>query len=172
MNCNESTFLLERRWDGALSGEEERALGEHLTACAACRAESRAIAAADIAFLALPALEPPVDIAAAVSRRIAQEAPAEPNRGVFWAAFALAALLAALFWQSGVTPAVLWNSAPVAALAGPVESVLHGWWGPIRIYAGAASPLLAVLAPVAAVLTLLEIGVAGLFVARRAADVS
>lgn len=172
MNCNEFGFLLESRRDGALEEREERALSAHLEACSACRAEEAAIAAADAAFRMLRAMEPPVDIAAAVSRRIAREAPAESYRGLFWGALALATVLAALLWRAGFTPAVIWGDAPLAALLRPLNAMVLGWWEPVRIALGAVSPLLTVLAPVALTLTLLETALAGLFVVRRAANVS
>jgi anti-sigma factor RsiW len=172
MTCNQSTFLMERRWDGKLDAEETRALDEHVSGCPACRAESRAIAAADLAFLSLPVADPPVDIAAAVSRRIAREAPAEPHRAWFWGLFAFAAMAAALLWHAGITPVVVWNSPPVALLAGPVESLVGGWLKPVSITLGTLSPALAALAPIAAVLAALELGLAGLFIIRRVANVS
>lgn len=172
MNCNEYTFLLERRLDGALDDADARKLGAHLNECAACRAEEAAIAAADAAFQMLPSMEPPIDIAAAVSRRISREAPAESYRSAFWGVFVFAAVLAAFVWHSGFTASVPWGSGPVATVLGPLEHAVSAWWKPMRIALGAASPLLAILAPIAVVLTLLETGLASLFVARRAANVS
>ena len=67
LNCDKASFLLERRWDKALSPEEERALDSHLTVCETCREEAAAIELADAAFADLPTLEPCRDIAAAVA---------------------------------------------------------------------------------------------------------
>lgn len=167
MTCNDYLFMLDDRLDGRLDEAREEALDAHLRTCAACRAEAAAIARADAAFLLLPEAEPPVNIAAAVSRRIAREAPAEAHRGWFWGVFALATALAAVVWHAGFTPGVIWGDAPVAALLGPVESVARAWWEPVRIALGAASPLFSIFGPFAVALTMLELGLASLFVVRR-----
>ena len=167
MTCDQATFALERRWDHALSGEEERALDDHIGACATCRAEAEAIAMADAVFLRLPDMDPPVNLAAAVAQQIAQEAPAEPRRGWFWGSVAvLAAVLAGLF-SLGITPAALWNAPVIAAVFAPAAHAVSDWLRPVTLPLEALSPAIGSLAPWAGAIAVAEIGAIGMWVARR-----
>ncbi len=167
MTCDQATFALERRWDHALSGEEERALDSHIGACATCRAEAEAIAMADAVFLRLPDMDPPRNLAAAVAQQIAQEAPAEPRRGWFWGGVvALAAVLAGLY-MLGITPATLWNAPVVAAVIAPAAHTVSDWLRPVTLPLEALLPAIGSLAQWAGAIAVVEIAAIGLWVVRR-----
>lgn len=166
MTCDAATFALERRRDGTLGADEARALEGHLRACAACRAEAAAISLADAAFMRLPEVEPPRDLAAAVAAQIAREAPAEPGRGWVWGAFAvLAAVCAALYW-AGVTPAFLWNLPLVAAVFGPVVDGVSDWLRPVTLALQPLTPVAGAALAWAAALAVAGTGLLGLWAAR------
>lgn len=166
MTCDQATFLLERRWDHALSGDEEHSLDVHLRECAVCQAEAEAIAVADAMFVRMPDIEPPVDIAAAVARRIAEEAPAEPRRGWIWAGLLALATLVAALWHSGLTPAVLWADPAVTAVVAPLTHTASVWLRPVTMTLQALSPAIGSLAAWLGVILALEMGMLGLWMLR------
>ncbi|HEY3414284.1 MAG TPA: zf-HC2 domain-containing protein [Armatimonadota bacterium] len=171
MTCDQATFMLERRWDKTLTGEEERALDSHIQGCAVCRTEAEAIAFADATFLQLPECKPPIDIAAAVSKRIAGEAPAEPRRALFWGAvFAIAAVAAAI-WQFGIPiPAAVFASPYYASahsiFATASEAVVQ-WLRPMISIARSLSPAAPAILPVLGVAAAAETVVLGRWLVRR-----
>lgn len=135
LNCDKASFLLERRWDRALSPDEETALNQHLAVCAACRDEAAAIELADAAFDDLPTLEPCRDIAAAVASAIAREAGPEPKRWWFWVFSAAIAAAFTAIWQFGLTIHLDLQRAPlistVAKLAAIYWRNLGEWMRPL-----------------------------------------
>ncbi|HEY3266733.1 MAG TPA: zf-HC2 domain-containing protein [Armatimonadota bacterium] len=167
MTCDKATMLLERRWDGALNGEEERALDDHIRDCETCAAEAQAIALADAAFLAIPEEDPPVDITALVRERLAEESPAEPRRLWFWIGAVLVSALAAMTWRSGLSPATWMQIPAVAAVASPITHIVADWLRPVGLACAAVSPALVTLAKWAAAPVALEVIALGLWMARR-----
>jgi len=156
MNCDRIGMLLERRWDGPLTELEERMVQDHLSRCAACREENEAIRLADVAFLDLADLEPPINIAAAVAQRIARETTVEPRRAWFWAL--IAAITAA--WSAvahyGITlPSWVCDSVCIrvahTAVASWADSM--SWWlNPVTTALRAAGPILVPILILSAVL--------------------
>lgn len=157
LNCDKASFLLERRWDKALSPEEERALDSHLTVCETCREEAAAIELADAAFADLPTLEPCRDIAAAVATAIARETGPEPKRWWFWAFSATLAAAVTAIWQFGLTIHVDWKSLPLLSTAYDAAGVffasVSGWVTPILQIAAHLAPT---LGPIVLVLMAIE----------------
>jgi hypothetical protein len=155
LNCDKASFLLERRWDRALSPQEERALDEHLAVCATCRDEAAAIELADAAFNDLPTLEPCRDIAGAVAAAIARESAAEPKRSWFWLFSAALAAVVAAVWRFGLTIHLDWQRTPLLSTVGEAVGIywrnLGEWVRPFLSIGGYLAPtygpiLLAVLA--------------------------
>lgn len=76
MDCDKYMELLSARLDGALTGEEERELEEHLAACPDCRAVGAQLSALQGAFPELEEVEAPEGFTQGVMGRIrALEAP-------------------------------------------------------------------------------------------------
>lgn len=166
MTCDQATFMLEQRLDNALSEEAEKTLDEHLATCAACRVEAEAVAVAEAAFVRLPDLAPPVDIAAAVRRRIAREAPAERGRRWSWVAIGgLAFVLAAVF-SLGYTPAAVFGIPAVTAVIAPITQLVAEWIRPIVLPLRALSPAIGPLAGQLVILVVAEVGLVGWWMAR------
>lgn len=171
MTCDRATFMLERRWDKTLSGEEERALDEHIRECETCREEAEAIAFADATFLKIPECVPPMDIAAAVARRVAAECPAEPRRGWFWMAIIVVMASIATAWHFGF-------AVPAAVLSGPQFKAAHDiaatmwgtvqtWLMPVIAVVRSLAPAAPVLIPIAAVAAAVETAALGTWVLKR-----
>jgi anti-sigma factor RsiW len=173
MNCDRASLLLESHLDGTLGPEEQGDLNAHLDACLTCRAELAAIHLTDQAFLELADEEPPINIAAAVRTRIAEEAPAEPRRGLVWGAIGLAAALMALILEFGVAipPSVL--QSPAARAVRVVLSfgydLVAAALRPVAWVPGALLQAWPVLWPVATVLALLAISLTILWIRRQRA---
>lgn len=171
MTCDTATFMLERRWDKTLSGEEERALDEHIRQCEPCRREAEAIAFADAAFLQMPDCIPPIDIAAQVARRVAAECPAEPRRNWFWlsALVVIAALVA--IRQFGITvPSAIFNAPVYKAghdIAVTLTATLGAWLKPVFAIAKSLSPVAPILIPTAGILAVVETATLGTWILKR-----
>ena len=76
MSCDKYLELLSARLDGALTGEEERELEEHLAICPGCRAAGAQLAALQGAFPELEEIEVPEGFTQGVMDRIrAEEKP-------------------------------------------------------------------------------------------------
>ena len=74
MSCDKYLELLSARLDGALTGEEERELEEHLAICPGCRAVGAQLAALQGAFPELEEMEVPEGFTQGVMDRIREEA--------------------------------------------------------------------------------------------------
>ena len=171
MTCDQATFMLERRWDKTLTGEEERTLDNHIQVCAVCRAEADAIAFADATFLQLPECKPPVSIAAAVSKRIAEEAPAEPRRAWFWGAVVAMAAIAVAVWQFGIpVPTAVFASpyyASVHSVVATVSGAVGQWLSPLISIARSLSPAAPVILAVLGVAACIETVMLGRWMVRQ-----
>ena len=76
--CEQYLLLLSARLDGALTGEEERELEEHLSCCPDCRAAGAQLAALQGAFPELEELKAPEGFSRGVMERIRTEKKAIP----------------------------------------------------------------------------------------------
>jgi hypothetical protein len=170
MTCDQATFMLERRWDKTLDGDEERNLDGHIRGCETCRAEADAIVLADAAFMRIPECAPPLNIAAAVARRIAEESPAETKRAWFWGAVMAIAAAAAAVWEFGIP-------VPAALLSGPYVASIHSalatlagaagyWLRPAMTVIRSLTPAAPTLIPFFAVMVTLEMMLVARWMAR------
>lgn len=75
MTCDQYWKLLSARLDGALTGEENQALEEHLAVCPDCRAEQSRLAAIHAAFGELEEIDAPEGFTQGVMDRVRAEAP-------------------------------------------------------------------------------------------------
>lgn len=170
MTCDQASFLLERRWDRALSGDEERALDQHLAGCALCQAEAEAIEAADMAFQDMEVLEPPRGLVEAVAQQIAREVPAEPKRGWFWVALAMIATAWGSISYFGISLPLGWTQSSYYLAASiavtKATSALADWAHPVTVAWKALGPY---LLPVLILCAALEVGLAALWMLRRTA---
>jgi predicted anti-sigma-YlaC factor YlaD len=112
--------LLDDHVDGALAPADEAALGEHLAACPACRAERDALRALSAEARALPeAVEPSRDLWPGIAARI--EAPVKRP----WHArpLALAVAAALLVGVTALVTRLLAPTAPVPVAEAPAASI-------------------------------------------------
>jgi predicted anti-sigma-YlaC factor YlaD len=171
MTCDKATFMLERRWDKTLTGDEERALDEHIQQCATCRQEAEAISFADAAFLRIPDRVPPMDIAAAVARRVAEECPAEPRRGWFWMAVFVAMAAIAAVWHFGITvPASVVGAPQYKAahdIAVTLTTTVAAWLKPAVLIAKSFTPAAPILIPAVGIMASLETAALGTWILKR-----
>lgn len=171
MTCDQATFMLERRWDKTLTHDEEQALDNHIQVCAVCCAEADAIALADSAFLQLPECTPPMDIAAAVSRRIAEEAPAEARRGWFWGMVVAVAAVAVTVWHFGIPLPTAMFASPYYASAHSILATASGavgqWLSPLIPIVRSLSPAAPAIIPIVGVAACVETVMLGRWMVRQ-----
>lgn len=109
MRCDEARELLTERLTGTVDGAADRALGDHLGGCAACRAEERALAALWSDFGSLPVELPGPGLRTAFYARLDErmESPASRReessvrRSPHWRRWAAAAALLAAGFAGG-----------------------------------------------------------------------
>lgn len=171
MTCDQATFMLERRWDKTLTGEEERALDSHIQDCAVCRAEAEAIAFADATFLQLPDCKPSLDIAAAVARQIAEEVPVEPKRAWFWMVVVAISATVAAVWYFGVpVPTAVFASPYYASARSAFETVAGAvgqWLSPLIPIVRSLGPAAPAILPVLGVVACIETAMLGRWMVRQ-----